>query len=92
MSHVITWLWSDCSKRFSNLTIFWLIKALVVMEYHVGVCNKLFKVSLVMKMTRHYTEQSKDYVCDASCLVNLLVGKDRNEAKEGLKNKVDEIF
>ena len=42
-------------------------------------------------MTRHYTEQSKDYVCDASCLVNL-VGKDRNEAKEGLKHKVDEIF
>ena len=62
------------------------------MEYHVGVCNKLFKVSLVMKMTRHYTEQSKDYVCDASCLVNLLAGKDRNEAKEGLKHKVDDIF
>ena len=34
---------------------------------------------------------SKNYVCDASCLVNL-VGKDRNEAKEGLKHKVDEIF
>ena len=43
-------------------------------------------------MTRHYTEQFKDYACDTSCLVNLLVGKDRNEAKEGLKNEVDEIF
>ena len=34
---------------------------------------------------------SKNYVCDASCLVNL-VGKDSNEAKEILKHKVDEIF
>ena len=34
---------------------------------------------------------SKNYVCDASCLVNL-VGKDSNEAKEGLINKMDELF
>ena len=34
---------------------------------------------------------SKNYVCDASCLVNL-VGKDTNEAKEGLINKMDELF
>ena len=34
---------------------------------------------------------SKNYVCDASCLVNL-VGKDSNEAKEGLINKIDELF
>ena len=34
---------------------------------------------------------SKSYVCDTSCLVNL-VGKDSNEAEEELKRKVDEIF
>ena len=34
---------------------------------------------------------SKNYVCDTSCLVNL-VGKDSNEAKKKLKKKVDEIF
>ena len=34
---------------------------------------------------------SKNYVCDASCLVNL-VGKESNEAKDCLKNKVVDIF
>ena len=34
---------------------------------------------------------SKNYVCDASCLVNL-VGKDSNKAKEELKQKLDELF
>ena len=34
---------------------------------------------------------SKNYVCDASCLVNL-VGKDRNKAKEELRHKLDELF
>ena len=34
---------------------------------------------------------SKNYVCDASCLVNL-VGKDSKKAKEELKDKLDELF
>ena len=34
---------------------------------------------------------SKNYVCDASCLVNL-VGKDSNKAKEELRQKLDELF
>ena len=36
-------------------------------------------------------KRSKNYVCDASCLVNL-VGKDRNEAKEKLKKKLMYFF
>ena len=39
----------------------------------------------------HLHRGSKNYVCDASCLVDL-VGKDSKKAKEELKHKLDELF